>query len=103
MALVPMSQYVFFLSQALAIAYVFVYAVMLLRRVRTGKVTPAMLQLPIAPYAMLGALECAAQVMGLAAASKLPGTVLPVLGQTFLVWQARVRPAHSLAPNTAAT
>lgn len=75
------------LSLCLSLAYVLVYGALLAGRVRSGAVTRAMLETPKLPFLVMGALETAGQVIGLYAASRLPGPLLPVLGQSFLLWQ----------------
>lgn len=63
------------------------YGLVLWRRRRSGTVTEEMLRVPMGPFVFIGLLECLAQVIGLFAASSLPGSMLPILGQTFLIWQ----------------
>eukprot|EP00898_Chlorokybus_atmophyticus_P004435 jgi/Chlat1/4993/Chrsp32S04933 len=92
MALVPLQpDYVFFLAQVTTFGYVVVYFLTLSIRYRAGLVTPAMLSLPKWRFAVMGVLEALGFTMGLAGAAQLPGAVggalLPVLNQTYLVWQ----------------
>lgn len=86
LALVPLNDFVLALSLLLSLAYLVVYGVVLFARVRSGVVTPAMLRTPKTPFLAMGALETAGQVMGLFAAARLPGPLLPVLAQSFMLW-----------------
>ena len=87
-SLVPMADYTYFLSLLLSFGYVTVFSTILLLRVRAGIVPPAMLfSLPFARLAVVGIIDSAGLLLGLTGASRLPGTVLPILGQTMLLWQ----------------
>ncbi|KAH7292712.1 hypothetical protein KP509_29G082100 [Ceratopteris richardii] len=46
-----------------------------------------MLRLPKNRFAVIGLLEALGQALGMAAAAVLPGASIPVLAQTFLIWQ----------------
>lgn len=90
LALVPMQHYVFFLAQSLAVSYVVVYGTMLWARYRAGIVTPAMLRFAASRWRMflgVGLCDTASQVLGFVGAAQLPGVLLPLLSQTFMVWQ----------------
>lgn len=87
LALVPLKQYPFFLAQLATFGYVIVYFSILYIRHRAGIVTNEMLSLPQAPFLAVGLLEALAGVSGMAAASMLSGASIPILSQTFLVWQ----------------
>lgn len=115
MALVPMGTHIFFLAQSLTIAYVAVYATVLWARYRKGIVTPAMMSFARSEwrfFATVGLLDTASQLLGLLGryctvttfqsspthspliinpsqpgAAKLPGVLLPLFQQTFILWQ----------------
>ncbi|KAJ8446846.1 hypothetical protein Cgig2_016156 [Carnegiea gigantea] len=67
--------------------YVVVYFSILYIRHHAGIVTQEMLSLPQAPYLAVGFLEALAGVSGMAATTMLSGESIPILSQTFLVWQ----------------
>ncbi|GAB2277973.1 Protein clt1, chloroplastic [Dionaea muscipula] len=87
LALVPLKQYPFFLAQLATFGYVLVYFSILYLRHRVGIVTEEMLSLPKAPFLAVGFLEAVAAASGMAAATMLSGASIPILSQTFLVWQ----------------
>lgn len=87
MALVPLKDYPFFLAQALTFGYVVVYSAFLLVRYRQGIVTKEMLELPKMPFVVQGGLESLGLAAGMAAAANLSGASIPILTQTYLVWQ----------------
>ncbi|GAB2258933.1 hypothetical protein Droror1_Dr00015093 [Drosera rotundifolia] len=87
LALVPLKQYPFFLAQLATFGYVLVYFSILYVRHRMGIVTDEMLSLPKAPFLGVGLLEAIAAASGMAAATMLSGASIPILSQTFLVWQ----------------
>ncbi|KAF8718038.1 hypothetical protein HU200_025509 [Digitaria exilis] len=87
LALVPMKNYPFFLAQFTTFAYVLVYFSILLIRFRSGIITREMLALPKAQFMLIGLLEALGVALGMAAAAMLPGPSIPVLTQSFLVWQ----------------
>lgn len=87
LALVPLKQYPFFLAQLATFGYVVVYFSILYIRHHAGIVTKEMLSLPQAPYLAVGLLEALAGVSGMAATTMLSGASIPILSQTFLVWQ----------------
>uniref|UniRef100_A0A803KME5 Uncharacterized protein n=1 Tax=Chenopodium quinoa TaxID=63459 RepID=A0A803KME5_CHEQI len=87
LALVPLKHYPFFLAQLATFGYVFVYFSILYLRHRAGFVTKEMMSLPQAPFLGVGLLEALAAVSGMAAATMLSGASIPILSQTFLVWQ----------------
>ncbi|KAF8673644.1 hypothetical protein HU200_048389 [Digitaria exilis] len=87
LALVPMKNYPFFLAQFTTFAYVLVYFSILFIRFRSGIITREMLALPKAQFMLIGLLEALGVALGMAAAAMLPGPSIPVLTQSFLVWQ----------------
>ncbi|CAH9133266.1 unnamed protein product [Cuscuta epithymum] len=87
LALVPLKQYPFFLAQLATFGYVLVYSSILFIRYHTGKVTDEMLSLPKTPFLAVGLLEALGAASGMAAGATLSGAAIPVLSQSFLVWQ----------------
>ncbi|XP_019089338.1 PREDICTED: protein CLT2, chloroplastic isoform X2 [Camelina sativa] len=87
LALVPMKQYPFFLAQLTTFGYVLIYFTILYTRRRLGIVTNEMMGVPKWRFAVIGFLEALGVATGMAAAAMLPGPVIPILNQTFLVWQ----------------
>ncbi|XP_009138072.1 protein CLT2, chloroplastic isoform X2 [Brassica rapa] len=87
LALVPMKQYPFFLAQLMTFGYVLIYFTILYSRRRLGIVTDEMLSVPKWRFAIIGFLEAVGVATGMAAAAMLPGPVIPILNQSFLVWQ----------------
>ncbi|PUZ42353.1 hypothetical protein GQ55_9G576000 [Panicum hallii var. hallii] len=87
LALVPMKNYPFFLAQFATFGYVLVYFSILFIRFRAGIVTREMLALPKAQFMLIGLLEALGVASGMASAAMLPGPSIPVLSQSFLVWQ----------------
>ncbi|KAL6645040.1 hypothetical protein ACP70R_016648 [Stipagrostis hirtigluma subsp. patula] len=87
LALVPMRNYPFFLAQFTTFGYVLVYFSVLFVRYRAGIVTREMLALPKSRFVLIGLLEALGVASGMAAAAMLPGPSIPVLSQSFLVWQ----------------
>ncbi|EOA16684.1 hypothetical protein CARUB_v10004876mg [Capsella rubella] len=87
LALVPMKQYPFFLAQLMTFGYVLIYFTILYTRRRLGIVTNEMMGVPKWRFAIIGFLEALGLATGMAAAAMLPGPVIPILNQTFLVWQ----------------
>ncbi|KAG2542733.1 hypothetical protein PVAP13_9NG658200 [Panicum virgatum] len=87
LALVPMKDYPFFLAQFATFGYVLVYFSILFIRFRAGIVTKEMLALPKAQFMLIGLLEALGVASGMASAAMLPGPSIPVLSQSFLVWQ----------------
>ncbi|XP_055962213.1 protein CLT1, chloroplastic isoform X2 [Mercurialis annua] len=87
LALVPLKHYPFFLAQLATFGYVIVYFTILYIRYHAGIVTDEMLSMPKAPFLLVGLLEALAAATGMAAAAILSGASIPVLSQTFLVWQ----------------
>lgn len=86
----PLAEHVFFLAQLQTFGYVAVYYGVLALRFRAGRVTPAMLAIPRQRpflFAGMGLLEAAASLLGFATAARLPGVLLPLLGQSILLWQ----------------
>eukprot|EP00897_Mesotaenium_endlicherianum_P006761 jgi/Mesen1/6112/ME000310S05197 len=87
LALVPLKEYPFFLAQFTTFGYVAVYFAVLGWRYRSGIVTREMLALPKRRFVLMGALEAMGLASGMAASAVLPGAIIPILTQTFLVWQ----------------
>ncbi|KAM5575288.1 protein CLT2, chloroplastic [Rosa sericea] len=87
LALVPMKNHPFFLAQFMTFGYVVIYFSILYIRYRSGIVTDEMLRLPKSRFVAIGALEALGVASGMAAAAMLPGPAIPILSQTFLVWQ----------------
>nr|XP_043631066.1 protein CLT1, chloroplastic-like [Erigeron canadensis] len=87
LALVPLNNYPFFLAQLATFGYVVVYFSILHFRYRAGIVTDEMLSMPKAPLLAVGLLEALGAACGMAAGAVLSGAAIPVLSQSFLVWQ----------------
>ncbi|AQK78638.1 protein CLT2, chloroplastic-like isoform X1 [Zea mays] len=87
LALVPLKAYPFFLAQLTTFGYVAVYFSMLYTRYRTGLVTRDMLALPKHRFVAIGLLEALGVFAGMSAGAMLPGPAIPILSQSFLVWQ----------------
>lgn len=87
LALVPLKQYPFFLAQFSTFVYVIVYFSVLYIRYRAGIVTDEMLAVPKTPFLIVGLLEALGAATGMAAGAMLSGASIPILSQTFLVWQ----------------
>ncbi|OMO72838.1 hypothetical protein CCACVL1_17565 [Corchorus capsularis] len=87
LALVPLKHYPFFLAQLATFGYVLVYFSVLYLRYHAGIVTDEMLSMPKAPFLAVGLLEALAAATGMAAGAILSGASIPILSQTFLVWQ----------------
>ncbi|KAK9271246.1 hypothetical protein L1049_026836 [Liquidambar formosana] len=87
LALVPMKQYPFFLAQFTTFGYVAIYFSILYMRYRAGIVTDEMIALPKSRFMVIGILEALGVAAGMSSAAMLPGPAIPILHQTFLVWQ----------------
>ncbi|PKU75825.1 protein CLT1, chloroplastic [Dendrobium catenatum] len=87
LALVPLKRYPFFLAQLATFGYVVVYFSILYGRYHAGIVTDEMLSLPKIPFMVVGLLEALGAASGMAAGAVLSGAWIPILSQTFLVWQ----------------
>ncbi|CAL5204567.1 unnamed protein product [Lathyrus oleraceus] len=87
LALVPLSNYPFFLAQFTTFGYVVIYFSILFVRYRLGIVTNEMLVIPKWRFFVIGFLEALGLVAGMSSAAILPGPVIPILNQTYLVWQ----------------
>ncbi|XVE59914.1 hypothetical protein DITRI_Ditri05aG0084700 [Diplodiscus trichospermus] len=87
LALVPLKHYPFFLAQLATLGYVLVYFSIMYLRYHAGIVTDEMLSMPKAPFLAAGLLEALAAATGMAAGAILSGASIPILSQTFLVWQ----------------
>eukprot|EP01025_Chloroclados_australasicus_P031646 TRINITY_DN3198_c0_g1_i1.p1 TRINITY_DN3198_c0_g1~~TRINITY_DN3198_c0_g1_i1.p1 ORF type:complete len:344 (+),score=26.20 TRINITY_DN3198_c0_g1_i1:106-1137(+) len=86
MALVPLTQYVFFLALLTSFTYSVIYGFTLYTRYKQGIVTKAMISISKLPFMFTGAAEAASQVLALVAAANLPGAILPLLSQSIMVW-----------------
>nr|XP_010320227.1 protein CLT2, chloroplastic isoform X2 [Solanum lycopersicum] len=75
LALVPMKEYPFFLAQLTTFGY------------RAGIVTKEMVAYPKSRFLLIGFLEALGVICGMYAGAMLPGPAIPILSQTFLVWQ----------------
>ncbi|CAI9095004.1 OLC1v1030854C2 [Oldenlandia corymbosa var. corymbosa] len=87
LALVPMKEYPFFLAQLTTFGYVAIYFFILYTRFKVGIVTNEMLTFPKTRFMIIGFLEALGVVAGMSSGAMLPGPAIPVLNQTFLVWQ----------------
>ncbi|KAH7524786.1 hypothetical protein FEM48_Zijuj06G0156100 [Ziziphus jujuba var. spinosa] len=87
LALVPMKNYPFFLAQFTTFGYVVIYFSILGMRYHAGIVTDEMLALPKSRFVVIGVLEALGLATGMSAGAMLPGPAIPLLNQTFLVWQ----------------
>ncbi|CAO2826288.1 unnamed protein product [Amaranthus hypochondriacus] len=87
LALVPLKNYPFFLAQFITFGYVVIYFAVLFIRHRIGIVTNEMLAIPKLRFVIIGLLEALGLATGMASAAMIPGPVIPILHQTFLVWQ----------------
>ncbi|XP_038977172.1 protein CLT2, chloroplastic-like isoform X1 [Phoenix dactylifera] len=87
LALVPMKNYPFFLAQVTTFGYVAVYFSILYIRYRAGTVTKEMLAIPKSRFIAIGFLEALGVASGMSAGAMLPGPAIPILSQSFLVWQ----------------
>ncbi|KAJ6825634.1 protein CLT3, chloroplastic-like [Iris pallida] len=87
LALVPLKNYPFFLAQLATFGYVVVYFSVLYFRYHAGIVTDEMLSLPKTPFLAVGLLEALAAASGMAAGAVLSGASIPIISQTFLIWQ----------------
>ncbi|XP_031279216.1 protein CLT2, chloroplastic [Pistacia vera] len=87
LALVPMKQYPFFLAQLTTFGYVVIYFSILYTRYRMGIVSDGMIGVPKSRFMAIGILGALGVASGMASAAMLPGPAIPILNQTFLVWQ----------------
>ncbi|KAK7353023.1 hypothetical protein VNO80_18455 [Phaseolus coccineus] len=87
LALVPMKDYPFFLAQFITFGYVVIYFSILFIRYRARIVTDEMMAIPKLRFVAIGFLEALGLVSGMSAGALLPGPVIPILNQSFLVWQ----------------
>ncbi|KAG1342120.1 protein CLT2, chloroplastic [Cocos nucifera] len=87
LALVPMKNYPFFLAQVTTFGYVAVYFSILYVRYHAGTVTKEMLAIPKSHFMAIGLLEALGVASGMSAGAMLPGPAIPILSQSFLVWQ----------------
>ncbi|KAF5745013.1 hypothetical protein HS088_TW07G00594 [Tripterygium wilfordii] len=87
LALVPLKHYPFFLAQLATFGYIIVYFSILHLRHQAGIVTDEMLSMPKTPFLAVGLLEALGAASGMAAGAVLSGASIPILSQSFLVWQ----------------
>ncbi|KAF8404733.1 hypothetical protein HHK36_009622 [Tetracentron sinense] len=87
LALVPMKQYPLFLAQVTTFGYVAIYFSILYVRYGAGIVTEEMLAIPKSRFVAIGILEALGVAAGMSSGAMLPGPAIPILSQTFLVWQ----------------
>ncbi|KAL7127676.1 hypothetical protein ABFS83_14G267900 [Erythranthe nasuta] len=87
LALIPMKNHPFFLAQLNSFVYVAVFFSVLRVRYCAGITTDEMLNLPKSPFIAIGFLESVSIVSAMYAGAVLPGPAIPLLYQTFLVWQ----------------
>ncbi|KAL7127677.1 hypothetical protein ABFS83_14G268000 [Erythranthe nasuta] len=87
LALVPMKEFPFFLAQLTTFGYVAIYFSILFMRYRAGITTDEMLSFPKIPFIIIGLLEALGVVSGMYSGAMLPGPAIPILNQTFLLWQ----------------
>ncbi|XP_073125236.1 protein CLT2, chloroplastic isoform X2 [Henckelia pumila] len=87
LALVPMKEFPFFLAQLTTFGYVAIYFSVLYMRYQAGIVTNEMLAFPKSRFIIIGFLEALGVVSGMYSGANLPGPAIPILSQTFLVWQ----------------
>jgi uncharacterized membrane protein len=87
LALVPLREYPFFLAQFATVGYVVIYFSILYLRYQAGIVNDEMLSLPQKPFLAVGILEAFGAASGMAAGAVLSGASIPILSQTYLVWQ----------------
>ncbi|KAK2981033.1 hypothetical protein RJ640_005925 [Escallonia rubra] len=87
LALVPMKEYPFMLAQINTFGYVAIYFAILYIRYQAGIVTDEMMALPKVRFMVIGILEALGVVSGMSAGAMLPGPAIPMLSQTFLLWQ----------------
>ncbi|KAF3645529.1 putative transcription initiation factor TFIID subunit 7-like [Capsicum annuum] len=67
--------------------YLAIYLSILYARYRAGIVTKEMVAYPKSRFLLIGLLEALGVVCGMYAGAVLPGPAIPILSQTFLVWQ----------------
>jgi hypothetical protein len=53
---------------------------------RSGTVTPSMISINKIPLIMIGACEGISQLLFMISSAHLPGLLLPVINQSYLVW-----------------
>ncbi|XP_009795853.1 protein CLT2, chloroplastic isoform X2 [Nicotiana sylvestris] len=87
LALVPMKEYPFFLAQVTTFGYLAIYLSILYARYHAGIVTDEMVAYPKSRFLLIGFLEALGVISGMYAGAMLPGPAIPILNQTFLVWQ----------------
>ncbi|KAM3222539.1 hypothetical protein P3L10_021809 [Capsicum annuum] len=87
LALVPMKEYPFFLALVTTLGYLAIYLSILYARYRAGIVTKERVAYLKSRFLLVGLLEALGVVCGMYAGAVLPGPAIPILSQTFLVWQ----------------
>ncbi|CAE7198116.1 CLT3 [Symbiodinium natans] len=89
-ALVPLGDFVFFLAQFTTFGYVLAYWAALIFHRSQGNVTDEQVDFARRrwrTFARIGCLEAGSFLLGMLGAKALPGSILPVLGQLYLVFQ----------------
>ena len=87
--LVPMRDYTYFISQFSCCCYVLIYGAILVSRIRSGAVTPQMLEYAkdnALVFACIGIMEAVTFLLALYSAARLPGGLIGVLGQGALLF-----------------
>lgn len=90
LALVPMGPFTFFLAQFQTFGYMAFYFSLLAARRLSGKVTVSMMTIPkrfTGRFLGIGFVEAVSSLLSFIGATKLPGVMLPVLGQSIIFWQ----------------
>ncbi|XP_059279586.1 protein CLT2, chloroplastic [Lycium ferocissimum] len=87
LALVPMKEYPFFLALLTTFGYLAIYLSILYARYHAGIVTNEMVAYPKSRFLLIGFLEALGVICGMYAGAMLPGPAIPIISQTFLVWQ----------------
>lgn len=90
MALAPMGSYTFFLAQFQTFGYLAFYSSCLWFRTMSGDVDSEMLEIPKRYYRRfiaIGFVEATSSLLSFIGAAKLPGVMLPLLGQSIIFWQ----------------
>ncbi|KAK9808081.1 hypothetical protein WJX73_003833 [Symbiochloris irregularis] len=91
MTLQPMRNYVIVLAQFQTFIYTVVYFSILFLKYKSGKVTKAEITNNNKRCLLaIGFTEAAALILGLMGAAMLPGVILPLLQQSYLLWQILV-------------
>lgn len=87
-ALVPLKDYSFFLSQLSAISYAFIYSAICYIRYRQGKVTKSMFRISVRPFIIIGIMDALGDILGNVGINQLPGYITPILAKTNILFTA---------------